>query len=538
MILLRPTCILLRTCCRAAVLLLALAGGEASAQLHLPGLPLPGRVGPLDTSLLRERLLNTSDLTDRIRLDQLRLTQAADLLRRHPDVLEADPRGFPVVRRVIVAWAPSSAGLAAARAAGLELAGQQDVLDQPVLTFRVPESVSTADALASLRAADPDGGYDFDHIYTGSASATHDAPVHSSAADTGSARADAAAGRTSTSGNGTGAGLGGAHNTRVRTAASEAGDAGAGGAHDTRERIAAAEAGGAGVGGAHDTRGRAAASEAGGATAGGANDTRGRAAAAEAGGSGAVRVGLVDSGVDGRHEVFDGAAIRRWGCDGKEIAAAHGTAVAALMVGRSERFAGVAPGATLYAADIYCDQPTGGAATQIVGALSWLARENVGVINLSLVGPPNQLLERAVAAMIKRGHLLVAAVGNDGPAAPPLYPASYPGVVGVSGVDPKHRPLPEAARGPQVMFAAPGSQMVSATAGAPPYRVVRGTSFAAPIVAALLAPQLPRPDATGAHAAITKLAATAGNPGMKDISNATGYGIVGESYRADPAAFR
>ncbi|MGO4467818.1 hypothetical protein [Pseudoduganella sp. RAF53_2] len=254
MILLRPTCILLRTCCRAAVLLLALAGGEASAQLHLPGLPLPGRVGPLDTSLLRERLLNTSDLTDRIRLDQLRLTQAADLLRRHPDVLEADPRGFPVVRRVIVAWAPSSAGLAAARAAGLELAGQQDVLDQPVLTFRVPESVSTADALASLRAADPDGGYDFDHIYTGSASATHDAPVHSSAADTGSARADAAAGRTSTSGNGTGAGLGGAHNTRVRTAASEAGDAGAGGAHDTRERIAAAEAGGAGVGGAHDSR--------------------------------------------------------------------------------------------------------------------------------------------------------------------------------------------------------------------------------------------------------------------------------------------
>jgi subtilisin family serine protease len=251
-----------------------------------------------------------------------------------------------------------------------------------------------------------------------------------------------------------------------------------------------------------------------------------------------VRIGLVDSGVDGRHTVFADATLRRWGCGGKEVPAAHGTAVAALMVGHSERFSGVAPGGTVYAADIYCDQPTGGAASLIAGALAWLAREQVGVINLSLVGPPNQLLERTVAAMIKRGHLLVAAVGNDGPAAPPLYPASYPGVVGVTGVDARRRPLPEAARGPQVMFAAPGSQMVTAAVGAPPYRSVRGTSFASPIVAALLAGSLLRPDAAAARAAIARLAAAAGNPSMRDISNATGYGIVGETFRAEPSAFR
>jgi hypothetical protein len=322
----------------------------------------------------------------------------------------------------------------------------------------VPDGVSTADALAALRAADPDGVYDFDHIYTGSG-----------------AGADAERG-------------GGA---------TPSGSVAGGGA-----AVALAASGGTG------------------------------------GSAGAVRVGLVDSGVETRHTVVADATIRRWGCDGKEVAAAHGTAVAALMVGRSDRFSGVAPGGTVYAADIYCDQPTGGAASLIAAALAWLAREQVGVINLSLVGPPNQLLERAVSAMIKRGHLLVAAVGNDGPAAPPLYPASYPGVVGVTGVDARRRPLPEAARGPQVMFAAPGSQMVTAAVGTPAYRSVRGTSFASPIVAALLAGSLPRPDVAGARAAIARVAAMAGNPDMRDISNATGYGVVGESFRAEPSAFR
>jgi subtilisin family serine protease len=248
-------------------------------------------------------------------------------------------------------------------------------------------------------------------------------------------------------------------------------------------------------------------------------------------------VGLVDSGVDLSHPVFADAGIDNFGCEGKRHPAPHGTAVAALMVGRAERFSGAAPGARLYAADIYCDSPTGGSADKIAGALGWMARSKVGVVNISLVGPPNATLERVVAAMVARGHLLVAAVGNDGPAAPPLYPASYPGVVGVTGVDRQGRPLPEAGRGPQVMFAAPGSQMVSAAPGQPPYRQVRGTSFAAPIVAALLAKALPQPDRAGATRALAALAAQAARQGDM-VSNATGHGVVGASLRIDPARFR
>jgi len=128
----------------------------------------------------------------------------------------------------------------------------------------------------------------------------------------------------------------------------------------------------------------------------------------------------------------------------------------------------------------------------------------------------------------------VAAVGNDGPAAPPLYPASYPGVVGVSGVDKRGQPLPEAARGPQVMFAAPGNQMVSAAIGSPPYRTVRGTSFASPIVAALLADNLRQPSLDGVKRAIAEAVKNTAGVQNPDV----GYGVLGAAYRNDPSAFR
>lgn len=437
-----------RAASAALALTLALGGTSAQAQLRVPSLnlPLPDRIGPLDTAQLRsrgERLLGAGEL---INLGELRLGQVERLLRQHRDVLEADPRGEPIVRREILAWAPGPAGLAAARKAGMEVVREQ-ALDElgTVVVLRVPAGADIAAELEKLRALDPGGSYDFNHIYTGSSALPLDAGAPAGAPVT----------------------------------VKPGGNA-----------------------------------------------------------SGATKIGLVDSGVDDGHPAFRSASIRRWGCGGATRPAPHGTAVAALMVGDAAPFRGVAPSALLYAADIYCDSATGGSADKIAGALAWLAGEQVGVINMSLVGPPNILLERVVSTMVRRGHVLVAAVGNDGPAAPPLYPASYRGVVGVTGVDKRGRTLPEAARGPQVMFAAPGNQMVSAAIGNPPYRTMRGTSFAAPIVAAMLAPSVHAPSASAARAAIDALAkqATGGEPNT--VSNETGYGMVGMGFRNDPSAFR
>ncbi|WP_207911101.1 S8 family serine peptidase [Roseateles saccharophilus] len=263
-----------------------------------------------------------------------------------------------------------------------------------------------------------------------------------------------------------------------------------------------------------------------------------RADLAAAPGSGApsagaeARVGLIDSGVDGEHPALRDIHLRRSGCD-QPHPSAHGTAVASLLVGRLAPFAGAAPGYQLFAADVYCDDPAGGSAEAVVVALSGMARERVPVINLSLVGPPNRLLEHAVAALVARGHLLVAAVGNDGPAAPPLYPAAYPGVVAVTGVDPHRHVLPEAGRGPHVQFAAPGSQLAAAAQGTRGFRPVRGTSFAAPLVAGLLARRLAQPDPRLAAAAVQALGATARDLGEPGRDPVFGYGLVGEGLRSD-----
>jgi len=192
------------------------------------------------------------------------------------------------------------------------------------------------------------------------------------------------------------------------------------------------------------------------------------------------------------------------------------------------------PGATLYAADVYCGQPVGGSAERVAQALAWMARERVPVVNVSLVGPTNRLLEQAVHALAGRGQLVVAAVGNDGPAAPPLYPAAYPDAVGVTGVTSRRRVLPEAAQGPQVQFAAPGADLAVAGSSDGGYGTARGTSFAAPVVAGLLAAQLISPDPGAARAAVQALARQAMDLGASGRDPVFGWGLVGETLRTAP----
>lgn len=249
------------------------------------------------------------------------------------------------------------------------------------------------------------------------------------------------------------------------------------------------------------------------------------AAAAVASTSTAVRIGLIDSGVDGAHPVLAGSNIVRHDCDGKAIPAPHGTAVASLLIGSAEGFQGVIPGATLYAADIFCGHG-GGSMGLLAIALDWMAREQVPVVNISLVGAKSILLTGLVRAMTARGHLLVAAVGNDGPTAPPLYPAAYPDVVGVTGVDATHKVLPEACRGEQVDFAAAGAGFEAAAIGGG-FEEIRGTSFATPIVAALLAGSLAAPDPSNARKALSALEATAIDLGNNGVDPTYGKGLVG-----------
>ena len=247
----------------------------------------------------------------------------------------------------------------------------------------------------------------------------------------------------------------------------------------------------------------------------------------------AVRVGLVDGGVDASHPSLAGTSVHGWGCNGVAHPEVHGTAVASLLAGTPAAAERLRAGARndLFAADIYCGAPTGGAVTGLAQALAWLSRERVAVINLSLVGPPNALLQRLVEAMLQRGHVLVAAVGNDGPAAPPLYPAAYAGVIGVTAVDARGRTLPEAARGPQVDFAAPGADLEAALAGAG-FKPVRGTSFAAPLVARRAAESARAPAAGLSASVMATLEHEAVEAGPKGRDDRYGFGVLAPDEQA------
>jgi hypothetical protein len=228
-------------------------------------------------------------------------------------------------------------------------------------------------------------------------------------------------------------------------------------------------------------------------------------------------IGMIDGGV-ASHPSLGGAGIEQSGFAGAPQPTGHGTAVASLLVGSQGPFRGAATGAQLFVADVYGGNRAAGSATTIIRALGWLSEHRPQVINISLVGPPNRLVQRAIQMAQARGIEVVAAVGNDGPAAPPQYPASYPGVIAVTAVDAGGRALPEAGKAGHLDFAAPGADMAAAVPGQG-YARVRGTSFAAPLAAARLL----------ASGSPTRLAAEA-RPGKGRV----GRGIVCGSCRTDP----
>lgn len=188
-------------------------------------------------------------------------------------------------------------------------------------------------------------------------------------------------------------------------------------------------------------------------------------------------VGVIDGAPAG-----SGVAVRGF-ARGAPRPSDHGSAVVSLLQGAGVRRIAVA--------DVYGADPAGGNALAIAQGLDWLVGQGIKVVSISLVGPRNALLARAVGAAQRQGVSIVAAVGNDGPAAPPAFPASYPAVIAVTGVDGRGRALIEAGRASHLDYAAPGADVVAATANGRWARV-RGTSYAVPLVAARAAAALGR----------------------------------------------
>lgn len=168
----------------------------------------------------------------------------------------------------------------------------------------------------------------------------------------------------------------------------------------------------------------------------------------------------------------------------------------------------------------------------LVQALEVLAERNVRIVNMSLSGPTNEVLKRAIASAQEKGMIIIAAAGNNGAGAEPSYPAAYPGVIAVTAVDKKLAVYSRATQGEYIDIAAPGVDLRVASSDGSTLR--SGTSYAVPFVtaaAAILSASSDPSDTADLQAALERSALDLGAPGR---DKTYGYGLLQATYLCTP----
>lgn len=206
-----------------------------------------------------------------------------------------------------------------------------------------------------------------------------------------------------------------------------------------------------------------------------------------------VRIGVIDTSIDRNHPAFKGRNlhIANFLPNGARRAPNwHGTGVMAVLAGNPDSGTpGLVPDASFFAANVYHSdehgQPVADTAS-LLQALDWMRASKVHVINMSMSGPQDELIEGAIKELSARGVLFVAAAGNGGPNAPKSFPAAYKQVIAVTAVGKDLRGYVHANHGDYIDVAAPGVGIWTALPNLlEGYQ--SGTSFAAPHVTAILA---------------------------------------------------
>jgi len=206
-----------------------------------------------------------------------------------------------------------------------------------------------------------------------------------------------------------------------------------------------------------------------------------------------IRVAVIDTGLDARHPDFGGRVIvqrnfvdrdaARFGLD------RHGTAVAGVISASANNklgIVGIAPGVEIIALkacwqlDAASDAARCNSLT-LAQALAAAIAERAQIVNLSLTGPHDPLLNALVAAGGERGVLYVGAAPSDAPEG--SFPGDAPGII---PVDMAESPAVRAG-----VLRAPGREVVTLTPGGS-YDFVSGPSLATAHVSGAVALLLAR----------------------------------------------
>lgn len=180
----------------------------------------------------------------------------------------------------------------------------------------------------------------------------------------------------------------------------------------------------------------------------------------------AMRIGMMDSAIKTKHRCFQNTKVvqQPFIPSAAQPDYQHGTAMASAInqCGQLSRV-------DIFNAEVFARTPKGlviASAADLIKGLNWLLKQNVQAINLSLSGPPNQILARVLERIMQRGIFIMASVGNEGVAAFPRYPAAQPGVIAITAVDKNLNVFAKAVRGEHIDFSVPGvSVLLADTSG-------------------------------------------------------------------------
>lgn len=219
-----------------------------------------------------------------------------------------------------------------------------------------------------------------------------------------------------------------------------------------------------------------------------------------------IKVGVMDSGINGRHpdlKVAGGISFQPTShlIDPKN----HGTHVAGIIsaLANSTGVRGVAPDISLYSIKSLDDRGFGNLET-IAKGIQWAIDNELDILNMSFTNANDvksdgeyPALRELMKAAEDAGILLVGAAGNGWSSASTkptdvLYPARYSSVIAVSAVTNQLRIADFSYRGPSVELTAPGVEILSTTVNGSTttqadYGYLSGTSMAAPFVSGIAA---------------------------------------------------
>jgi subtilisin family serine protease len=246
-------------------------------------------------------------------------------------------------------------------------------------------------------------------------------------------------------------------------------------------------------------------------------------------GKGAI-VAVIDSGVDTGHPSLKGADLTpvdvvREGVKGPDM---HGTAITGIIAASGD-LTGIAPSAKIIAVRAFAPLHQGMApvtdATTLAKAIDQAFARGARIFNMSFAGDRQQTVIEMIDAAYAQGAVFVAAAGNEGPSAPPAYPAAHDKVIAITATDQSDAIYDQANRGGYVLAAAPGVDILAPVTGQG-FDYLSGTSFAAAHVTGVIALLMERNPSLTAETIRKVLVEAAHDLGPKGQDTEFGAGLT------------